>query len=61
MKKACNFIDKKETFLVNFGKFLTTPFSQNTSGQLFLKIEITLALIAGFNPGQAWVLFSWVL
>ena len=26
-------------FLVNFAKFLKTPFSQNTSGRLLLKIE----------------------
>ena len=47
-------------FLVNFVKFLTTPFSQNTSGRLFLKVKIALVLIAGFNPGQTWVLFGWV-
>ena len=34
---------------MNFVKFLTTPFSQNTSRRL--------VLIAGFNPGQTWVLF----
>ena len=63
MKKACNFI-KKETlvhrcFAVNFVKFLTKSFSHKTSGRLFLKIEITTVLIAGFNPGQTWVLFSY--
>ena len=40
-KQACNFI-KKETrhrcFPVNFTKFLRTPFLQNTSGRLLLKI-----------------------
>ena len=36
---------------MNFVKFLTTPFSQNTSRHL--------VLIAGFNPGQTWVLFSY--
>ena len=45
MKKACNFI-KKETpaqvFSSELCKILTTPFSQNTYGQLFFKIEITL-------------------
>ena len=38
-------------FLVNFVKFLTTPFSQNTSRHL--------VLIAWFNPGQTWVLFNY--
>ena len=38
-------------FLVNFVKFLTTPFSQNTSRHL--------VLIARFNPGQTWILFSY--
>ena len=56
MKKTCNFI-KKETLahkvfsLVNFVKFLTSPFSQNTSRHM--------VLIAQFNPGQTWVLFSY--
>ena len=45
-------------FLVNFVKFLTIPFSQNTSGRLFLKVEIIVALIAGFNPGQTWVILT---
>ena len=41
-------------FLVNFVKFLITPFSQNTFGRLFLKIEITKVLTAVFSPGQTW-------
>ena len=43
--KACNFI-KKETpaqvFFVNFEKFLRTPFLQNTSGRLLLKLDLLL-------------------
>ena len=37
--QACNFFDKRlrhKCFLVNFVKFLGTPFLQNTSGRLFL-------------------------
>ena len=38
-QKTCNFIKKRlrhMCFPLNFAKFLRTPFSQNTSGQLFL-------------------------
>ena len=62
MKKAATLLKRRlwhRCFRVNFVKFLTTPFSQNTSGWLFSKIEITMVLIAGFNPGQTWVLFSY--
>ena len=72
MKKACNFIKKEWSatllkrslwhwcFLVNFVKFLTTTFSQNTSGRLFQKNRNYPGIdIAGFNPGQTWVLFSY--
>ena len=55
MKKAATLLKRRlwhtRCFLVNFVKFLTTPFSQNTSRHL--------VLIAGFNPGQTWVLFSY--
>ena len=41
--EACNFI-KKETlaqvFFMNFAKFLRTPFLQNTSGGLFLILNV---------------------
>ena len=65
MKKACNFIKKETLAQVFSGEFCkisnNTFFSQNPSGQLFLKIEINLVLMAGFNPapGQTWVLFSY--
>ena len=39
---ACKFVKKERLwhrcFLVNFAKFLRTPFSQNTSGRLLLSI-----------------------
>ena len=66
MKKACNFI-KKETLAQVFtpgSEFCQISnnirnFTEHLcSGWLILKIEITLVLIAGFNPGQTWVLFS---